>query len=394
MSETTRRSLLSAPAAAALLYSGAHAPAFAAGLDVSPAAPRGYTGTFRRLPTQDMEGWYNFLSGRFAWMTRSLDRTAAERAIRIFTANGLKSDADIPLPQLIDLLKDDPVIALTGKTWFEGQHYKFTLTRNHFHQNADAYYAEMEENDKKGPGTLEMDPKMHIPDYCRHEIHTQLGGYVGDPFAGYIYRHSVSYFGDGRQDQDESHKGSVADIPLPKNGKVKRILDMGCGIGQLTTALKQRFPEAEVWGIDIGAPMIRYGHVRANQQNLDVNYIQGLAEATKFPDNHFDIITSYLLMHEVTADAAREQFKEAQRILRPGGVYFPIDMYTSGPPPKDPFGRFKLWWTVRYNHEVWQLEWAEMNAREDMRKVGLQVGDGPVVQSYNRRFPNFVGVKA
>jgi ubiquinone/menaquinone biosynthesis C-methylase UbiE len=392
MSETTRRTLLTAPATAAFIDS--LTPALAAGLEATPASPRGYVGTFRRLPTQDMEGWYNFLSGRFTWMSRTLDREADKRAREIFKTNGIAPDADIPLAQLVELLQADPVIALTGKTWFEGQHYKFSLTRNYFHQNADAYYAEMEANDKKGPGTLEMDPKMHIPDYCRHEIHTQLGGYVGDPFAGYIYRHSVSYFGDGRQDQDENHIGSVADIPVPKDGKVKRILDMGCGIGQLTTALKRRFPEAEVWGIDIGAPMIRYGHVRANQQNLDINFIQGLAEATKFPDNHFDIITSYLLMHEVTAEAARVQFTEAQRILRPGGVYFPIDMYTSGPPPKDPFGRFRLWWTVRYNNEVWQMEWAQLNAREAMRKTGLQVSDGPVVNSYNRRFPNFLGTKA
>ena len=393
MSETTRRTLLFAPGAAAFLQAGAPTPAAAAGLEVTPASPRGYTGTFRRLPTQDMESFYNFLSGRFAWMSRRLNRTADERAQAIFKANGIAPDADIPLSQVVDLLHADPVIALTGKTWFEGQHCKFTLTSEYFHKHADAYYAEMEAHDKKGPGALEMDPKMHVPDYCKHEIHTQLGGYTGDPFAGYIYRHSVSYFGDGRLDQDESHHGAVADIPLPKDGKVKRILDMGCGIGQMTTALKARFPEAEVWGIDIGAPMIRYGHVRANLMNSNVNFVQGLAEATQFPDNHFDLITSYLLMHEVTANAAREQFKEAQRILRPGGVYFPIDAYTSSPPPKDPFGRFRLWWIVRYNNEVWQLEWAELNARDAMRKAGLQTGDGPIVRGYNRRHPNFIGIK-
>ena len=193
MSETNRRSLLTSGAAiAAALKFGEISPAAAAGLEVTPASPRGYNGTFRRLPTQDIESFHNFLSGRFAWMSSSLNRKADERARAIFKAHGIAPDADIPMKQLIELLGEDPVIALSGKTWFEGQHYKFTTVSNYFHQNAEAYYEEMEAHDKKGPGTLELNPKMHIPDYCKHEIHTQIGGYCGDPFAGYIYRHSVS----------------------------------------------------------------------------------------------------------------------------------------------------------------------------------------------------------
>ena len=48
--------------------------------------------------------------------------------------------------------------------------------------------------EKKGPGTLELKPAMHIPDYAKHEIHILPGGYVGDPLAGYIYHYGTNNF--------------------------------------------------------------------------------------------------------------------------------------------------------------------------------------------------------
>ena len=93
--------------------------------------------------------------------------------------------------------------------------------------------------------------------------------------------------------------------PVPENKKVMRILDTGTGIGQYATSIKRRFPDAEVWGIDIGAPMLRYAHMRAVDMGVPVNFRQALSEKTGFPDNHFDLVISHLLHHEVTIDLAR-----------------------------------------------------------------------------------------
>jgi len=44
----------------------------------------------------------------------------------------------------------------------------------------------------------------------------------------------------------------------------RRILDVGCGTGVLSRALAERFPSAEVWGIDIAPAMICEARRRAD----------------------------------------------------------------------------------------------------------------------------------
>ena len=194
--------------------------------------------------------------------------------------------------------------------------------QDYFHDNADKYIAEMEEADNVGPGTLELNPDMELPKYTKHEIHIMPGGYVGDEFAGHIYHYGtnsfyVSVLGDNEQDQ--IHIGVANRLPLPEDGKVKRILIMGCGPGQMTVALKERFPDAEVWGIDVGGPLVRYGHMRARDLGVDINFAQRLAEDTKFEDGYFDIVTSYIINHELPQEANKAVIAEAYRVTRPGG---------------------------------------------------------------------------
>jgi ubiquinone/menaquinone biosynthesis C-methylase UbiE len=165
-------------------------------------------------------------------------------------------------------------------------------------------------------------------------------------------------------------------MPLPKDGKVKRILDMGCATGRLTMALKQRFPDAEVWGIDVGGPMVRFAHVRGLDLGLDVHYAQRLAEDTKFPDGYFDVVASYILFHEVQASAAKKIAAEAHRVLRPGGTFFPVDFPTGRQAPvMSPYTAFSLWWDHRWNNEVWSLNYRSLNFADEMAKVGFAVDE-------------------
>ena len=153
-----------------------------------------------------------------------------------------------------------------------------------------------------------------------------------------------------------------------------KILDIGCGIGQFAVALKERYPEAEVWGLEVSAPMLRYGHMRAVDQNVAVNFKQGLAEDTKFEDNSFDIVASYIIHHEMPADISRAIFAEAHRILRPGGFYFPIDFFTSGRRGiPGAFPKYQEWKDHRWNNEVWRMEYKGMDFAGDMEKAGFKV---------------------
>jgi ubiquinone/menaquinone biosynthesis C-methylase UbiE len=196
---------------------------------------------------------------------------------------------------------------------------------------------------------------------------------VGDPFAGHMYHYGTNSFyigAIGHNEQDQIHKGTAAGIPAPADGKIKRILEVGCGLGQTACALKERFPDAEVWATDVGGPMVRYGHMRARDLGIAVNFGQGLAEQTGFPDGHFDMVVSYIIHHELPQFATRAVVAEAQRITRPGGVYYPVDFNTGG--LKGPaYGMFRRWWDHRWNHEVWSVEYHSLDFNAEIAKAGF-----------------------
>lgn len=370
-----RRSLFGASALAGMfgaLLPGRHATANSRSLDVEP---RGSVGRMERLPSLDLESREDFSTGFRIWVHEQLRPAAARRSAEIMRENDLSPRADISMQKIQQLIGDDPVVALSAHTWINNQRLMWQQLQQEFHGNGDAYLAEMEAADDSGPGTLELNPDLSLPDYTRHEIHMQPGGYVGDPFAGHMYHYGTNNFWLGKNYQDEMH-GQLADaIPAaPKDGRVRRILDLGCSVGQMTVALKERYPDAEVWGIDVGGPMVRYAHMRAADLGVDVNFAQRLAEDTRFPDNHFDIVTSFLLFHEVTSEAAMQIISEAHRITRPGGVFFPRDprAWDKLPAPTA-FQRWQQWWIWRWNHEVWAMEHRDNDYPAALSAAGFEV---------------------
>jgi SAM-dependent methyltransferase len=100
----------------------------------------------------------------------------------------------------------------------------------------------------------------------------------------------------------------------------KRILDLGCAVGASTVAVASYFPDAQVYGVDVGGAMLRYAHARAEHLGQRVHYVQADAERTDFPDASFDFVYSCVLLHETSKAAARRVFAECHRLLRPGGV--------------------------------------------------------------------------
>lgn len=335
---------------------------------------RGQIGRLERLPTLAAEAQEDFSTSLRKWVDGDLNRAAEQRAMEIFKANGL-TDADAtPFAKIVELLESDPIVMALTHTWINGQLLMWQRLQSAFHSDAERYLAEMEAVDGKGPGSLELNPKMDIPAYTAWEIHNQPGGYVGDPFAGHMYHYGTNNLYLHRNDQDGAYANTAAGIETPDDKKVKRILDLGTGIGQLPVAMKARFPDAEVWGIDVGGPMVRFAHMRAADLGVDVHFAQRLAEDTKFPDNHFDIVIANILFHEVNPDGAKAIFREANRVLRPGGVFVPREQrFVSPVARKTPGSKFRNWWNDRWNHEVWSLTYLSLDHPAEMKNAGLEV---------------------
>lgn len=359
--------------------------------------PRGTLGRLERLPTLDAESRDDFFGGFRSWgYTEILGNMERNRFNRLMIEAGVDVDAtDIPVEDILKIVEKDSLLGTGIRFRMDIQEIMYRDLDRLLSENADAYLEEMEAYDNIGPGTLELNPDMHIPIYTKYEIHCQPGGYVGHPLAGHLYYYGTNTFYMALREenrQDQQHTLIASGVPTPKDGKVLRILELGCSVGQLTVCLKERFPDAEVWGIDVGGPMVRFGHMRAVDLGVEVHLAQRLAEDTKFPDDHFDIVVSYILHHEVPAQATIDISKEVHRVLRPGGVYVPYDFYTGSKEIKTtPYYMYRMWKDHRWNHEVWREQYRELDFTATFEEAGFDVNEnGPA----GWRFPsNFLATK-
>jgi len=187
----------------------------------------------------------------------------------------------------------------------------------------------LDEADRQGPGSVSYDLDWKVPDYACRDMHIQPGGFVGSPLAGLYYDYNTQIFFSDDIASDAMHAEFVEKTPPPKDGKVERFMEIGCGIGQIACELKKVYPDAEAWGTDIAAPMVRYSHYRAMEQNLDIHFAQMAAEDLDFPNEHFDIVAAHILFHEIPVPVIKKVITEVYRVLRPGGIFVIWDFRTA-----------------------------------------------------------------
>jgi len=178
-----------------------------------------------------------------------------------------------------------------------------------------------------GKGSIAAPKAFKPPRYVQAvDVHTMPGGYCdeigGDDLrAGAIYDRGAYMYHHGKRGMDDNGRLIVAFIKTRyPDIKPRRILDMGCSVGHATTALVDFFPDAEVHAIDVGAPVVRYAHARAQSMGRAIHFKVANAEETGYPDDHFDLVVSSNMMHETSLSAAPRIFAESRRILRDGGA--------------------------------------------------------------------------
>ena len=211
---------------------------------------------------------------------------------------------------------------------------------------------------KTQKGSLSLDTSLKTPSYLNTvDIHCQPGGYdweqsQDDVAAGAIYDQGVYIYAMGRMGPLNDDMGLSQAHFIKKEIpqiKPKKILDLGCTVGHSTIPYKTLFPDAEVYAIDVAAPVLRYAYARAESLGKPIHFSQQNAEFTKFEDQSFDLIVSHILLHETSNSAVKNIMRECNRILKTGGW-----MAHSETPPyvkMDPFEAFILDWDAKHNNE-------------------------------------------
>jgi ubiquinone/menaquinone biosynthesis C-methylase UbiE len=95
----------------------------------------------------------------------------------------------------------------------------------------------------------------------------------------------------------------------------RRVLEVGCGTGNISRALAGR--GAQVAGLDVSGPMLAAAHLRAHEQGCSLTLIRGQAGWLPFPEAVFDGVISILALDFILDRPSA--LGEMVRVLRPGG---------------------------------------------------------------------------
>jgi SAM-dependent methyltransferase len=119
---------------------------------------------------------------------------------------------------------------------------------------------------------------------------------------------------------DPEYDGEIIPIVVRELGECRRILDIGCGEGQVARALVDVAPGRRapvVVGLDPSYLQIRNALVEPSGSGL--SYLQGAGERLPFPDEAFD--GAFCCLSIEHADDPDAVLAEAARVLAPGGRF-------------------------------------------------------------------------
>jgi ubiquinone/menaquinone biosynthesis C-methylase UbiE len=94
-----------------------------------------------------------------------------------------------------------------------------------------------------------------------------------------------------------------------------RVLDVGCGTGELLRRLRAKYPDAVLAGLDPVPEMLAVARGKLNgREDLRIGY----ADSLPWGPGSFDVVVSCNMFHYITHPA--QALREMARVLRPGGL--------------------------------------------------------------------------
>ncbi|PSC69467.1 methyltransferase type 11 [Micractinium conductrix] len=238
------------------------------------------------------------------------------------------------------------------------------------------------------------DPTVEYPSYYKVPFHAYPEGNLGwspamEMTVAAKSVHSVVYDPTGKQldpQGDDNLRSSYSRCMQQLMGEagarpVSDILDVGASTGLSSLALLKAFPDAAVTGVDLSPYMLAIGsHLqrqRAQQRAAAgdasperLRFLHAAAEDTRLPDQSFDLVSIMLVCHELPAAASAAIFKEAYRLLRPGGALAVMEMNPASPVFQRVFSN-PFAYVAFKSTEPWLLEYVSLDMAGAMADAGF-----------------------
>jgi len=104
-----------------------------------------------------------------------------------------------------------------------------------------------------------------------------------------------------------------------------RVLEIGCGTGNVTTRAKRAAPGADVLGTDPD-PLALARAQRKARGLSGIRFERAYAQELPFADGEFDRVLSSMMLHHLDEDVKAGALAEVHRVLRPGGRLHIVDI--------------------------------------------------------------------
>ena len=140
-----------------------------------------------------------------------------------------------------------------------------------------------------------------------------------------------------------------------------KVLDIGCGPGQMEELVTELAVRGEAIGLDISNKML----LRAKEKHGKASFVFGFADNIPFPENYFDIVYCLNSFHHYPNQV--KALKEMFRVLKKDGHLYLLDATRDG--------IFRKAWTKMLNmffEEKYVKYYSSKEMRQNIKGVGFK----------------------
>ena len=107
-----------------------------------------------------------------------------------------------------------------------------------------------------------------------------------------------------------------------------RMLEIGCGAGDISVLLAPKGLFNEIVGTDISETAIAWAQEKAKQSPVPMSFrVDNMVHLREFADDSFDAVVACACLHWIIGDDRRDCLASVHRVLNPGGRFY---VWTSG----------------------------------------------------------------
>ena len=206
------------------------------------------------------------------------------------------------------------------------------------------------------------------PPYFRRNFHWQTDGYFSRRSAE-LYDVGVEFLFLGTADVMRRQLIPPVTRYVREHGDDLRVLDVACGTGRTLSQLAVAHPKLRYYGLDLSPYYLQVAREVLTDVE-DLSLVAENAEHMPFKDDHFDVVTSVHLFHELPRTARRNVYREMLRVLKPGGLLIIQDsgQLSEGEEMAFFLGRFS-----EEFHEPFHRDYLSDDIGEGLAEVGFDV---------------------